>query len=123
LETPGLTRTGLFEYRSSPHFKDNPLKRAAEGIRNRGGGPYLSLSRFGQEDVVGPFGYATPCGIRNGKKHRLRLVVSSGIMELYLDDRFVQAYKDDLRNIVTARAKLAGLHEIATKDGRQHPAI
>jgi len=92
LETLGLTRSGSFEYRSRPTFKDNDLKNSAEFIRDRGGGPYLGLSRFDQEDVVGPFGYATPCGIHNGKVHRFRLMISSGIVEVYLDDLFVQTY-------------------------------
>jgi len=91
-ETLGLTRTGLFEYRAAPAFSANDMGNAAEFIRDRHGGPYLGLSRFEQEDVVGPFGYATPCGIRNGKTHRFRLMVSSGIIELYLDDFFVQTY-------------------------------
>lgn len=92
LETLGLTRTGPFEYRTRPAFAANDMRNAAEFIRDRGGGPYLGLSRFEQEDVVGPSGYATPCGIRNGKTHRFRLMVSSGIIELYLDDLFVQTY-------------------------------
>jgi hypothetical protein len=45
-----------------------------------------------EEDVIGPLGYAVPCGIRSGTSHRFRLLVKHGIWELYLDDLYVQTY-------------------------------
>ena len=91
LETLGLTRIGPFEYRPEPAFAADEFRLAAFGNSQRGG-PYLGLSRFTQEDVVGPLGYAPPCGIRNANTHRFRLLIKHGIWELYLDDRYVQTY-------------------------------
>ncbi len=91
LETLGLTRSGVFEYRTEPAFDADEFRVAAYGNTQRGG-PYLGLSRFAQEDVIGPLGYATPCGIRSGVAHRFRLLIQHGIWELYLDDRYVQTY-------------------------------
>jgi hypothetical protein len=56
------------------------------------GGPYLGVSRFTQEDVVGPQGYAPPCGIKSDTDHSFRLLVKEGMFELYLDDLLVQTY-------------------------------
>jgi len=91
LETLGLTRTGVFEYRPEPTFEDDEFRVAAVGNIQRGG-PYLGLSCFVEEDVIGPLGYAVPCGIRSGTSHRFRLLVKHGIWELYLDDLYVQTY-------------------------------
>jgi hypothetical protein len=91
LETLGLTRTGVFEYAPAPAFDADEFRVAAHGNTNRSG-PYLGLSRFTQEDVIGSLGYAPPCGLRNGTAHRFRLLVKDGVWELYLDDLYVQTY-------------------------------
>lgn len=91
LETLGLTRTGLFEYATAPAFDADEFALAAFGNMDRGG-PYQGLSRFTEEDRVGPIGYAPPCGLRNGRTHRFRLLVKGGLFELYLDDLLVQTY-------------------------------
>jgi hypothetical protein len=90
LETLGLTRSGPFEYQPEPAFDADESRVAAHGNANRSG-PYLGLSRFTPEDIIGPLGYAVPCGIRSGTVHHFRLIVRHGIWELYLDDRYVQA--------------------------------
>lgn len=91
LETLGLTRTGIFEFRPEPAFDADEFALAAFGNVQRGG-PHLGLSRFAEEDVIGPLGYAVPCGIRSAMPHRFRLLIQNGIWELYLDDRYVQTY-------------------------------
>lgn len=91
LETLGLTRTGVFEFRPEPAFDVDEFSLAAFGNVQRGG-PYLGLSRFAEEDIIGPIGYAVPCGIRSATPHRFRLLIKNGIWELYLDDRYVQTY-------------------------------
>lgn len=91
LETLGLTRTGIFEFRPEPAFDADEFALAAFGNVQRGG-PHLGLSRFVEEDVIGPLGYAVPCGIRSAMPHRFRLLIQNGIWELYLDDRYVQTY-------------------------------
>ncbi len=90
-ETLGLTRIGLFEYSAEPAFDADEFKLAAFGNIARGG-PYLRLSRFSQEDVIGPQGYASPCGIFNSTSHTFRLLVQNGMWEFYLDDRYVQTF-------------------------------
>jgi hypothetical protein len=91
METLGLTRTGIFDFRPEPAFDADEFSLAAFGNVQRGG-PYLGLSRFVEEDVIGPLGYAVPCGIRSATPHRFRLLIKNGIWELYLDDRYVQTY-------------------------------
>lgn len=91
LETLGLTRIGLFEYAAEPRFDADEYGLAGWGNTQREG-EYLGLSRFTQEDVVGPIGYAGPCGVQSGRMHRFRLLVAHGIFELYLDDLLVQSY-------------------------------
>ncbi len=91
METLGLTRIGIFEYSATSAFKADEYRVAAYGNINRGGS-YLGLSRFIQEDVVGPQGFATPCGIKSGTTHYFRLLVKEGMFELYLDDLLVQTY-------------------------------
>lgn len=91
LETLGLTRIGGFEYRPEPAFDADEFRLAAFGNVKRGG-DYLGLSRFTQEDVIGPLGYAVPCGVYNSTPHRFRLLVKHGMFEFYLDDLLVQTY-------------------------------
>jgi hypothetical protein len=90
-ETLGLTRIGMFEYRPEPAFDADEFRLVAVGISKRGG-DYLGLSRFSQEDVIGPIGYAPPCGVHNAEPHRFRLLIKHGIFEFYLDDLLVQTY-------------------------------
>ncbi len=91
LETLGLTRIGAFDYQPEPVFDADEFRVAAYGNTQRGG-THLGLSRFAQEDVIGPIGCAAPCGIRNATTHRFRLLIKHGIWELYLDDLYVQTY-------------------------------
>ena len=91
LETLGLTRIGIFEYADNPRFEADEFSVAAHGNMNRGG-PYLGISRFNEEDVIGPLGYAPPCGIKNDSLHSFRLLVKKGMFELYLNDLLVQTY-------------------------------
>jgi hypothetical protein len=90
-----LTRIGVFEYRTEPIFDADEFRCAGYGNTQRDG-EYLGLSRFTQEDVVGPLGYAAPCGIRNTTTQRFRLLIKHGIWELYLDDFHVQTYISSL---------------------------
>jgi hypothetical protein len=91
LETLGLTRIGIFEFRPEPSFDAFEYRLAAWGNMQRGG-LYQGLSRFIQEDVVGPMGFAPPCGVRNNVSHSFRIIVKQGMFELYLDDLMVQTY-------------------------------
>ncbi len=91
LETLGLTRIGVFEYRPEPTFHADEFLLA--GFDNtRRGGDYFGLSRFSQEDVIGPLGYAPPCGVHNATPHWFRLLAKQGMFEFYLDDLLVQTY-------------------------------
>lgn len=91
LETLGLTRIGVFEYRPEPAFDADEFRLAGFGNTRRGG-DYFGLSRFSQEDVIGPLGYAPPCGVHNATSHRFRLLAKQGMFEFYLDDLLVQTY-------------------------------
>lgn len=91
METLGLTRIGMFEYKPEPAFDAFEYSIASWGNTGRGGS-YFGLSRFVQEDVIGPIGYAPPCGVTKNIPHKFRLLVKRGMFEIYIDDLYVQTY-------------------------------
>ena len=44
------------------------------------------------QDTVGPFGHASYCGVRHGRKHHFRLIARGEFFELYVDDYYVQTF-------------------------------
>lgn len=91
LQTLGLTRIGVFEFRPEPTFNADEFQWAGFATTRRTG-DYHGLSQFLQEDVIGPLGYAPPCGVHHATPHRFRLLVKQGMFEFYLDDLLVQTY-------------------------------
>lgn len=91
-ETLGVTRGGLWSYADSRISDHDAYAHAGNWLVNHRSGALRGLSRFCQDDQVGPFGHASYRGVRHARTHTFRLIVRDVFAELYVDDYYVQTY-------------------------------
>ncbi|MHB1356418.1 MAG: hypothetical protein ACYCZF_10635 [Anaerolineae bacterium] len=89
-DTLGVTRSGTLRY-ADHRITDFDIYQRIGLVQWRSGALDGTLA-FDYDDTVGPFGHASYCGIRNGRKHGFRLLARGDYFELYIDNLYVQTY-------------------------------
>lgn len=92
-ETLGVTRAGSLRYANRRITDHDTYAEAAAWLVNDRSGPTNGVIELIQDDLVGPLGHATQCGVRHGRSHAFRLISRGEYVQLYLDDRYVQTYR------------------------------
>ncbi len=90
--TLGVTRSGKMAFSDKKITDKNEYRFAGGGLADGRSGSHSGTLDFDYDDTVGPFGHASYCGVRHGKKHHFRLLVRGDYFELYIDDLYVQTY-------------------------------
>lgn len=91
-DTLGVTRTGTLAYADHPITDTDVYEHSGEQLVQGRSGTPRGTCRFVCEDTVGPFGHASYCGVRHGRRHAFRLIARGEFFELYVDDYYVQTY-------------------------------
>ena len=116
-DTLGVTRTGWIAYADHRITDDDIYADAGKGLVLGRSGPLQGTLSFTCEDTVGPFGHASYCGIRHGRRHHFRFIARGDFFQLYIDDYYVQTYR--MPELFSARVGLAAFDGICAFENLQ----
>lgn len=91
-QTLGVTKCGNLRFDDHRITDNNPYLLAGRGLADSRSGILEGTFEFAYDDVVGPSGVSSYCGIRHGKIHDFKLLARSDYFVLYIDDYYVQTY-------------------------------
>jgi hypothetical protein len=92
METLGVTRIGRACYSEHRISDSDPFENAGISLAVGRSGHLKGTLKFDSEDVVGPYGHASYCGIRHGRTHKFSLLARGDYFELFVDNLYVQTY-------------------------------